>query len=143
VNSNAAYTIKIWLTSILITPLAFILLLAVLPSYHIPDMVGLIFIIYLIPFTFILSVVNAIIIGSVLVLISEQHIKRNKCKLLLSISTICTTCLSAMIIQQLKIFDFPDLNRDYILPVAHSLSVVVGLMIFKLRRPTTAAITNR
>ncbi len=53
------YSLKIWLTSIVVTPIAFVLLVAlmgILPNYQIPELIGFIVITYVMPSALLVSV---------------------------------------------------------------------------------------
>jgi hypothetical protein len=140
-NSNTAFIFKTWLTSGILTPIVFILFLALVPSYHIPDMIGFVFIIYVFPANIILSMINICFIAIIISLIKNRYEDMKNIKSILAVTAVIVTFITILAMRVMKVLD-PELNKDFALPISYSISILTGLYLFKLHSTSNRVFTN-
>jgi hypothetical protein len=133
VNGNIIkYILKVWLTSGILCPIVMMVLLAALPNYRMPELIGFICIIYIFPCTLLLSVINLIVNMVILMGIAKGHANEKSIKLILSVVSLLTTCITILVIYNIHVFSYLDIGFDYILPVSYIIALISALFFYKL-----------
>jgi hypothetical protein len=142
-NSNIVrYILKVWFTSGILCPIVLMLLLSILPSYHVPDMIGLICITYIFPCTSLLSVINVIAIAIALVGVSKKPLKEINIKLILSVISVLATYVTILIVYYLRFFYYLDTGVDYILMISYIISIIPALFFYRLKLRTNHLVAD-
>lgn len=125
----ASYLIKVFLTSLLLMPIATIVALSIFPGYHIPDMIGLIMFTYILPQTLLLCLVNTFSNGILIGTLRSKFTIRS-IRLLISSSTLIVTfCRFWILYRTTSTVTF---NDTYFLAFTFSLSMITCLWFYKL-----------
>ena len=83
------YVLKICGTAVLLTPFLYLfvlILLSILPNHHVPELIGLLFLIYIAPYTLLFNIITAL--GLFLVLNYYTNAKRRVIKSVISILSV-------------------------------------------------------
>ena len=122
------YVLKVWLSGLILTPLTFLLLLALLPGYHIPELIGFIVITYVAPYLFIVSIWVALSQLSIITLLCYYDLSKRSLKLSLGVVSAAFIFLGFSLLQHIPAMMM--YNHDYVLPVAYSITTILFIFIY-------------
>ena len=129
------YIYKIWLTSGVLCPIVLFLLLAVTPTYQIPELIGLLCVIYIFPCTLLLSTINIIIQTMLLVKISKQKEFLKYTKIILTGGAIVTTIITMLVVYYIRLFETFDQGFDYITTASFIIAITISIFFYDYRIP--------
>jgi hypothetical protein len=107
-----------------------------MPNYHLPDMIGFIFIIYIAPYTLLLSTIDAVFIAIVFAVINKRNLNQTTIKLIMSAPLLLISFVATELIEYNHVFDYSD---KYLLPACYAISLIAALWLHKIGFPKTTA----
>lgn len=132
-NGNIAkYLFKVWLASGVLCPAIMMFLLSVLPNYHVPEMIGLLLILYIFPCTFLLSIINVVTSSVTLSIASRNQLKEKYIKIILTGVAVLTSYITMLTVYHTHLFEAPENGVDYILLYSYISAIGIGLFFFRL-----------
>jgi len=124
------YVLKICGTAIVLTPLFYLILLCVLPGYQISDLIGLTFIIYLLPYTLLFNIIAGLGLF-VMILVFYSLISNRTIKIIISV---LATAIIFISFKLLYVFDPNNIYiGDYLLATIISLTLIFFIWFYRLK----------
>lgn len=125
------YTLKVWLSGLLLTPVIYSLLLVFLSNYQIPHTLGSIIVIYVIPYTLVVSVWMGLGLFSAITLIRSFNLQKSRIKLSLAIASIAMIFGGFAMLHHIK--ETLSYNENYILATAYAISTLMFVFLYDFR----------
>jgi len=127
-KNTLLYLLKSWITCSILTPITFVLLLAVLPSYQIPELIGFELITFILPCAFILSLWVTLNLFWLMAVLKSFVANSVRLKLSLSAIAILLCFLGLKFIYAFHILN--AVEEDYLLAVAISISIIACIWFY-------------
>jgi hypothetical protein len=123
------YTVKVWLSGTLFTPVVYVLLLTIFSGFHFPRDSGLTVTTYIVPYTFLMSIWEALGILAVIQLSTNPgFIKRN-----LLITGILIPFAAMLVVNSINALQ--SYGGGYLLGFAYALSTILFILLYQLDLP--------
>jgi len=130
------YTLKIWLSGLLYTPVIYILLLILLSDVHFFPALGSIISSFVIPYTFLISIWVALGIFAMILLIGDHK----SIKFYLSAMGIIMSFAALIIIHHISAL--MSYNGSYLLAIAYATSSLIFIWLYQFNLSTTSPPVN-
>src|SRR5579859_287248 len=120
------YTVKVWLSGTLLTPVVYVFLITIFSGFHFPKDIGLTVTTYVVPYTFLMSIWEALAVLAVIQLSTNRgFIKRN-----LLITGILIPFAAMLVINSVNALQ--SYGGGYLLAFAYALSTILFIWLNQL-----------
>jgi len=141
------YSLKVSLTSVIGTPVAFLLgiyLLAILPEYHVPELIAFVVAVVVLPCTLYISLIEGVCVFLMAWLLDHFGFKRYIIKLCLSVLSVFISYIAMAVLQGTSYIPMED-DYSYPLMLAFSIASFASIWLYNLKPQqcdSTSATTN-
>jgi len=124
------YTVKVWLSGLLFTPVIYLLLVTVFSGFHLPTAVGIIVTTYIVPYTFLMSIWVALgLLVTIQLSGNSASIKRN-----LSLAGFLVPFAAMLMINSVSALQ--SYGGGYLLALAYAISTILFIRLYQSNLPT-------
>jgi len=119
------YTVEVWLSGLLFTPVIYLLLLTIFLGFHFPEAAGTLVTTYVVPYTFLISVWVALgLLATIRLSINSASIKRN-----LLIAGLFVPFTAMLVMNSISALQ--SYGGGYLLALAHAVSTILFIGLYQ------------